>query len=155
MNLPQWRVDRKVLLSTLCRSARSFTVVSLLAWCCNRDRRRTRSPCLLGGVLVRYIPAPRSRPTNDYCHRMIGLNLLLTCTHHRSLLGRCSLDSPSRSSTLTQASSYGMYVDAEGNLFKFSDFRSSCPRRLIQICTTYHFIRLPSLPHTSIIFYDR
>jgi hypothetical protein len=84
----------------------------------------------------------------------IGPNLLLTCTHYRSLLGRCSLDSPSRSSTLTQASSYGMYVDAEGNLFKFSDFRSSCPRRPIQICTTYHFVRLPSLLHTSIIFND-
>jgi hypothetical protein len=143
-NLPQWHVNRKILLSTLCRSARSFTVVSLLAWCCNRDQRRTRSPCLLGGVLVRFIPAPHSQPTNDYCHWMIGLNLLLTCTHYRSLLGHCSLDSPSRSSTLTQASSYGMYVDAEGNLFKISDFRSSCTRRLIQICTTYHFITVGS-----------
>jgi len=84
-----------------------------------------------------------------------GPNLLLTCTHDRSFQGCCSLDSLSRTSTLTQASSYGMYVDAEGNLFKFSDFRSSCPRCPIQIGTTYHFVWLPSLPHTSIISNDR
>ncbi|KAG2138219.1 hypothetical protein BD769DRAFT_1384747 [Suillus cothurnatus] len=58
---------------------------------------------------------------------------------------------------MTLASSHGMHMDVEGNLFKTSsDFRSSHPRRAIPIYTTSHFIvRLPSSPHTSIIFYDR
>jgi len=73
-----------------CRSSARSCGYSLLAWCCNRNWRRTRSPCLLGGV---WSGLSQRHVVNRRTIVATGPNLLLTCTHDRSFQGCFSLDS--------------------------------------------------------------